>query len=134
LLRPDLGKWSSVENFRGEKLSLQLRHILGYHVSINAQTKRCLKIARRLGLDYDLACHRSSSRGFVYALPWPARAGEQVTDWGTPEYWEKGYALQFLSRYRRDFLMAIDTYAEIRRLGCPARAVSEQIFGLSRLC
>jgi hypothetical protein len=35
----------------------QLRHVLGYDVSINAQTKRCSEVARRLLLDYDLSQH-----------------------------------------------------------------------------
>jgi hypothetical protein len=41
-------RWNSFQHFRDEKLSLQLRHVLGYDVSINAQTKRSLRIARRL--------------------------------------------------------------------------------------
>jgi hypothetical protein len=36
------------------------RQVLGYDISINPQTKRCLKIARYLFLDHDLAQHHSS--------------------------------------------------------------------------
>jgi hypothetical protein len=64
-------RWNSFENFRDEKLSLRLRHVLGYDVSINPQTKRCLKVARHLFFDHDLAQHRSSKvlRRFLCPLP-----------------------------------------------------------------
>jgi hypothetical protein len=62
---------NSFEHFGDEKLSLQLRHVLGYDVSINAQTKRCLKVARLLHLDHDLAQHRSSKVFCSFPLPLP---------------------------------------------------------------
>jgi hypothetical protein len=58
--RSDPQRRNSFEHFRDEKLCLQLRHVLGYEVSINPQTKRCLKVAKHLFLDHDLAQHRSS--------------------------------------------------------------------------
>jgi hypothetical protein len=39
---------NSFEHFGDEKLRLKLCHVLGYDVSISAQTKRSLRIARRL--------------------------------------------------------------------------------------
>ena len=44
---------NSVEHFRDEKLSLRLRHVLGYDGFINPQTKRCLEVAKYLFLDHD---------------------------------------------------------------------------------
>ena len=48
---------NSFEHFGDEKLRLKLRHVLGYDVSISAQTKRCPEVARCLLLDHDLAQH-----------------------------------------------------------------------------
>jgi hypothetical protein len=60
IARSEPQRGNSFEHSRDEKLCLQLRLVLGYEVSINSQTKRCLKVAGHLFLDHDLAQHRSS--------------------------------------------------------------------------
>ena len=56
----NFGDGNAFKDFPGKKVSLLLCHALGDEVSIDAQTKRCLRIARRLGLNHDIAQHRST--------------------------------------------------------------------------
>ena len=55
----------------------ELRHVLGYDVSINAQTKRCPEVAGHLLLDHDLAQH-SLLQG-IAPVPTPLEPGRART-------------------------------------------------------
>jgi hypothetical protein len=54
---PNLGKANALKDFPDKKVGLRRRQVLGDEVRVNAQTKLCLNIVRRFGLNHDLGQH-----------------------------------------------------------------------------